>query len=204
MSEAIWHGGKRIERLLDLTYEVQAYERGQVLLDRIRCNVYDALQGAIQDAALGVDVEEEEPAKRIKLIPHEGAGEEPELRFPYDPQKVQRAFTNMIKNALEHDPGDVTVRVVDEGDEVSVNVQNWGSPIPADRLQTIFEKFNTTKRDRKGTGLGTTIAKIFVEAHGGRVTAVSSEEEGTTFSAILPKAEDEADANAGQEPKEMI
>jgi two-component system, OmpR family, sensor histidine kinase VicK len=192
--EAIWQGGKRIERLLDLTYEVQAYERGQILLDRIRCNIYDAIRGAIQDAALGVDVEEDEPAGRVKLIPHEGAGDKPELRLHYDPQKVQRAFTNMVKNALEHDPGDVTVRVTDDEDAVTVGVHNWGTPIPADRLQTIFEKFNTTKRDQKGTGLGTTIAKLFVQAHGGRVFATSSEEEGTTFFAVLPKSNPDEEA----------
>jgi signal transduction histidine kinase len=68
-----------------------------------------------------------------------------------------------------------------------VAVTNGGTPIPPDRLETIFEKFNTTKRDRKGTGLGTTIARLFVEAHGGKILVRSSEAEGTTFTVVLPK-----------------
>ena len=65
---------------------------------------------------------------------------------------------------------------------------NGGEPIPPDRLATIFEKFNTTKRANKGTGLGTTIARLFVEAHDRTIDVTSSASEGTTFAFRVPVA----------------
>ena len=194
--EAIWQGGKRLERLLDLTWEVQAYEQGQIPLQRVEANLYQVLQDAMHDATLGVDASNAEAASRVRLVPHAGAKDCPELFFLHDPQKLQRALTNLIKNALEHDPGEVTVRVVDGPEEASVGVQNWGPPIPEDRLKTIFEKFNTTKRDQKGTGLGTTIAKLFVEAHGGGMAVTSSQEEGTAFTVTIPKVTSSSEGGA--------
>ena len=149
---------------------------------------------------MGVETGEEDQEKRVHLHPHEGAAERPELTMVHDSAKIQRAVANLVKNALEHDTGDVTVRVVDAPGLAAVSVHNWGAPIPEDRLSTIFEKFNTTKREKKGTGLGTTIAKLFVEAHDGRIRADSSEEEGTTFTITLPKVEmpTEQESEAGR------
>ncbi len=183
--DAIWRGGKRLENLLNLTREVQDYERGQIPLQPLKHDLYETLKEAIQEAELSQDVERSEG--RVKLIPHETAEATSALYCKYDIQKIHRVVSNLVKNALEHDPGEVTVRVLDEGKMVSVGVHNWGPPISEDRLKTIFEKFNTTKRDKKGTGLGTTIARLFIEAHGGRIGVTSSEEDGTTFTASLPK-----------------
>ncbi len=185
---SIWQGGKRLERLLDLTREVQQYEQGEIPLQCVQADLYRTLQDAIQDAALGVGEAEATGVDRVRLISHSEGGDLPELLLWHDSQKLQRALANLVKNALEHDPGEVTVRVVDRPEDVRVSVHNRGEPIPEEKLDTIFEKFNTTKRDRKGTGLGTTIAKLFVETHGGRVEAVSSASEGTTFTATLPKS----------------
>ncbi|MCZ6634373.1 MAG: PAS domain-containing sensor histidine kinase [bacterium] len=185
----IWQGGKRLENLLDLTREVSQYEQGKILLNPFRTNFYQTVHDSIQDAALGAGSEEEggDVGGRIRFFPHDGAGETPEIVMPHDLQKLQRAIANLVKNALEHDPGEITVRVRDLGEEVELSVHNWGDPIPEDRVATIFEKFNTTKRDKKGTGLGTTIARLFVEAHGGRIWAESSKEKGTTFTIVVPK-----------------
>jgi signal transduction histidine kinase len=106
----------------------------------------------------------------------------------HDAQILQRAMANLLKNALEPDPGQIKLRVSDDEDRVGIHVTNAGDPIPPDRLETIFEKFNTTKRDTKGTGLGTTIARLFVEAHDGMISVTSTAEAGTTFSVDLPKA----------------
>ena len=187
--EAIYQGGKRLEHLLDMTREVQAYEQGRILLEPFPVNIYASIDAAIQDAEMGVETGEPDQKKRVLLEAHEGAGERPDLPIVHDSAKIQRAVANLVKNALEHDPGDITVRVLDAPESVSVSVHNWGNPIPEDRLSMIFEKFNTTKRDQKGTGLGTTIAKLFVEAHDGRIRADSSEEEGTTFTITLPRVE---------------
>jgi len=190
--DAIWQGGKRLERLLDLTWEVQSYEQGQVVLHQEMCNFYISVRGAIKDAALGTGEDEGEDRVVLNLP---DASEGAVLEVFHDPQKMQRSLTNLVKNALEHDPGKVTVSVEAGDSGVEVSVQNFGEPIPVDRLDTIFEKFNTTKRDKKGTGLGTTIAKLFVEAHGGSLKVRSSEEEGTVFTISIPIREQCVDSN---------
>lgn len=188
--DAIWQGGKRLERLLDLTREVSQYENGEIVLHRFDVDIVRTVQDAIQDAALGVgedDVEDDDAKGRVTFEwVGQGAGVE-ELVVSHDPQKVQRAVSNLVKNALEHDDGEVTVRFEDLGDSVQVSVQNWGDLIPEDRVNTIFEKFNTTKRNKKGTGLGTTIARLFTEGHGGHISASSTEADGTVFTMVLPK-----------------
>ncbi len=192
--EAIWHGGKRLERLLDLTWEVQAYEQGQIPLRHAEGNLYDTLHEAVTDAALDTGASD---AERVRVIVHEGAGDSPVLPVFHDPEKLQRALANLVKNALEHDPGEVTVSVEDGPGTVAVRVHNGGAPIPPEQLDTIFEKFNTTKREQKGTGLGTTIAKLFVEAHNGHIEVASSECEGTTFSVRIPKADRDCEKQMG-------
>ena len=182
--DSIYQGGKRLERLLDMTREVQQYERGEIPLKPLTGDVYKTIETSIMDAAMGVDVEKGETEARVSV---ERAGVS-EMTVVHEPQVLQRAIANLIKNVLEHDPGEVGLRVSDDGDRVGIHVTNAGDSIPPDRLETIFEKFNTTKRDSKGTGLGTTIAKLFVEAHDGTISVQSNEDSGTTFSVSIPKA----------------
>ena len=184
--DAIYQGGKRLERLLDLTREVSQYENGEVVLHCFDVDVVQTIQDAIQDAVLGAGEDDVTVQGRAELVWDEQQQID-ELIFLHDPQKLQRAVSNLVKNALEHDTGKVTIRLQDMENEIEISVHNWGDPIPADRVNTIFEKFNTTKRSKKGTGLGTTIARLFVEAHGGQIWAASSTAEGTTFTMRLPK-----------------
>ena len=106
----------------------------------------------------------------------------------HDPEKMARVFANLMQNAWEHHSGLVTVRLAEPAtDWLQVTVHNQGEPIPPDRLITIFEKYNTTKEKQGGSGLGTTIARLFVEGHGGNINASSSAEDGTEFSLRLPR-----------------
>ena len=184
--DAIYQGGKRLERLLDLTREVSQYENGEIVLNRFTVDVIQTVKDAIQDAVLGVGEEDVSAQGRAKFVWAEG-NELAELVLSHDPQKLQRAVSNLVKNALEHDSGDVTIRFSNLESSIQIAVHNGGEPIPEDRVHTIFEKFNTTKRSKKGTGLGTTIARLFVEEHGGKIWATSSEEDGTVFTIELPK-----------------
>ena len=74
---------------------------------------------------------------------------------------------------------------VHDGSAVIV-VRNGGEPIPEHRLVTFFDKFNTTKADSGGTGLGTSYAKLVLKAHGGGIWVSSSAEEGTKVTISLP------------------
>jgi two-component system sensor kinase FixL len=80
----------------------------------------------------------------------------------------------------------VRVRTVASDGVVEVLVSDTGPGIPHDQLATIFEPFVTTKEG--GLGVGLSIARSIVEAHGGRIQAENNEDGGATFRFNLPAA----------------
>jgi two-component system, LuxR family, sensor kinase FixL len=68
--------------------------------------------------------------------------------------------------------------------EVKVEVTDWGTGIPADRLRQIFEPFYTTKA--AGMGMGLSVSRTIVEAHGGRIWAENANDAGARFHLVLP------------------
>jgi signal transduction histidine kinase len=85
----------------------------------------------------------------------------------------------------------VTIRTRGDGDTVTLEVHNEGTPIPQERIAQLFEPLQrgTTQADKLGrsVGLGLYIVKHIVEAHGGTIAVVSSKEAGTTFTVRLPR-----------------
>ncbi|HXK32640.1 MAG TPA: ATP-binding protein [Dehalococcoidia bacterium] len=113
-----------------------------------------------------------------------------------DPRRLEQVFSNLLQNAVRHTPpgGVITVSATTlAGGNVSASVHNTGSVIPKEDLPRVFERFFQVDRarTRKGgsSGLGLSIVKEIVEAHGGSVKAVSSETAGTEFIVILPNPE---------------
>ena len=107
-----------------------------------------------------------------------------------DPSQVEQAFRNVIVNALQAMPdgGRLTVRAEATGsDAVVVSVSDTGAGISPENLEQVFEPLFTTKA--KGIGLGLALAKLFIEAHDGTITAESEEGKGTTIIVRLPITE---------------
>jgi signal transduction histidine kinase len=106
-----------------------------------------------------------------------------------DAAMINRVIRNLLDNAIRYtDPGGaVTVKVTDEDKEILVSVKNTGAGIPEDCLPYIFDAFYRVRRDTKGSGLGLSIAKTIIEAHGGRIWAESAPAKGSVFSFTLPK-----------------
>ncbi len=108
------------------------------------------------------------------------------------PDKDAGVAANLLDNAIRHTPagGSVTVTAVVGPDAASVSVEDTGEGIPAELLPFVFERFYHVDPSRSratgGTGLGLTIAKQLVEAHGGAIRASSIEGEGTTITFELP------------------
>ena len=122
-----------------------------------------------------------------------------------DPHQLQQVFLNIIINA-EHALRErgTTLRVTAErsfqrpastGEWLEVRIFNDGPPIPADVRARIFEPFYTTKGKEEGTGLGLAICRRVIGEHGGTIE-VESDEEGTSFTILLPASAAEA-AGAG-------
>lgn len=112
-----------------------------------------------------------------------------------DWQRVQQVLHNLLENAVTHTGrgGNITVAAAKQGDWVEISVSDTGEGIPAEDLPNIFERFYRVDKSRAratgGSGLGLTIAKRLVEAHGGKITVQSKLGKGSCFSFTLPIAE---------------
>jgi len=111
-----------------------------------------------------------------------------------DPQRIAQVLGNLVANALRHTPpgGTVSIGATHDGAAVTFAVCDSGSGIDPADLPYIFDRFYRADRSRTrgsgGAGLGLAIARRIVEAHSGRIWAVSAPGQGTTVSFTLPLA----------------
>ncbi|MFN8559722.1 MAG: HAMP domain-containing sensor histidine kinase [Dehalococcoidia bacterium] len=112
-----------------------------------------------------------------------------------DRDRIEQVLMNLLMNAIRYSPhqGVVAVTVDACGPEATVSVQDQGLGIPAERQARIFELFyrahDGADRDRQGMGVGLHLSRQVIERHGGRLTFVSAEGQGSTFWFSLPLAE---------------
>jgi signal transduction histidine kinase len=105
----------------------------------------------------------------------------------WDVTRLARVLGNLLDNAVHHaHQASVEVRVVGDGDQVSIRVHNDGPGIPPELLPQIFEPFYRGKTTAAGLGLGLYIVREIARAHGGEAE-VHSDREGTTFVVTLPR-----------------
>jgi PAS domain S-box-containing protein len=107
-----------------------------------------------------------------------------------DPNLLERIFTNLVGNAAKFTPdgGSITIRITNGADALRCEVIDTGEGIPATYLDKVFDKFKQVEGHFKGgAGLGLTICKRIVEAHGGRIWVESEMGHGATFIFTLPK-----------------
>lgn len=115
-----------------------------------------------------------------------------------DPTALRQVVGNLVENAVRHtSTGGVTLFATREHGGVIVGVRDTGCGISTEHLPRIFERFYRVdparSREQGGTGLGLSIVKHLVDAHGGRVRAESTLNEGTTITAWFPDAGAAAD-----------
>jgi two-component system phosphate regulon sensor histidine kinase PhoR len=116
-----------------------------------------------------------------------------EMTLWADPKKINQVFINLLENAIKYTPqkGTIQIGAVEKGNHIEIEVQDSGIGIPKEDLSRIFERFyrvdRTRSRELGGTGLGLSIVKHIVEAHGGKISAVSEIGKGSRFILSLPK-----------------
>ncbi len=116
-----------------------------------------------------------------------------------DSVQIQQVILNLTLNGLEAMkeqgccPSRLTIRGARaEGDAVEITIEDTAARLPGDNFERMFDPFFTTKAD--GLGMGLTISRSIVEAHGGRLWATSEAYTGTTFHFTLPiSAQDRLD-----------
>ena len=109
-----------------------------------------------------------------------------------DKEAFSMALNNLLENAVKFSPGRrvIFVEVRKEAENVRVDVKDKGVGIDFGEMDKIFDKFyqgkNAARQSLKGTGLGLTLVKHVMDAHGGKVLVESKIGEGSTFSLIFP------------------
>ncbi|MEW6034617.1 MAG: ATP-binding protein [Chloroflexota bacterium] len=112
-----------------------------------------------------------------------------------DCQRIGQVLRNLLANAITHTPsgGSIIISARELDCQVEVAVADTGEGIPPEDLPNIFERFYRADRARSratgGSGLGLTIAKRLVEAHGGKVEVQSELGKGSRFSFTVPRAQ---------------
>jgi two-component system, OmpR family, sensor histidine kinase BaeS len=167
-----------LSRLLDDLRTVTLAEAGRLSLHLERTDIGALVEDAVasllsqaEDAGVSVTVDAESDLPEIEL----------------DPVRIREVVVNLVINALRHTPqeGSIIVDVATDPAGALVSVRDDGTGIQPDALPHVFDRF-VKSADSTGTGLGLTIARDLVEAHGGSITAISSPEEGTTVSFTIP------------------
>lgn len=115
----------------------------------------------------------------------------PDVEFVCDPDKMERVFDNLIRNAVNYSYANtpICLKLCTEDESIVIQVSNHGKTISPEKLSRIFEQFFRLDSARSstsgGAGLGLAISKEIVELHGGTITAESAEES-ITFTVKFP------------------
>ena len=175
---------ERFENLLEDLLEISRFDAGVINLEPVEVDVsslLDEVVDALDPIAHGRKVDVGLEVDRRQGQPLVAA----------DPRRLDRVFSNLVKNAIEHTvEGDVRIWVGRRARDVVVTVADEGEGIPAEDLPHIFERFYRADVHRArtlgGTGLGLAIALENVNLHRGSIDVQSEVGRGSTFTVTLP------------------
>ncbi|MFL5844983.1 MAG: sensor histidine kinase [Solirubrobacteraceae bacterium] len=188
--EVVERNAKRLLRLVGDMLFIAQVEAGRLSLES---HPLDLTQIA------GESVEAARPAAERSSVTL-SLRAEPVKPMVGDRDRFGQMIDNLVSNALKFTPeaGRVDVVLTDGGDHACVEVSDTGMGIPDEEQKRLFERFfrsaSATARAVPGAGLGLTIVKTIVEAHGGTIDLTSQEGEGTTVRVKLPYPRAEAAA----------
>ena len=179
-AEAIEEEAQRLNRIVGNLLDLSRIEAGTLLPQK---SWYDF--GALVDDVLGRLSPLAPDQTMVSNIP-------PDLPpIPLDYVQMDEVLSNLLENAIQYTPqgSRIVVTAKTDGSFLVVTVEDDGPGILDEGLATIFDRFyrvDTTGRRPQGTGLGLSVVKGLVEAHGGAVSAANRAEGGARFSFTLP------------------
>jgi len=171
---------RQVEKMTSLIGEVLEFASGPSPVKFVPATMrYDEfLRGVLDDfttqaAHHNVSVQMEEPL--------------PAMTLPLNPKRLQRAFQNLLVNALEAMPegGTIFLRVREEGNWIVTEIEDTGPGVPGEIVDRVFEPFATCGKVF-GTGLGLSICRRIIEDHGGSIRHKPEPGKGAIFVIKLP------------------
>ncbi|MBD2295577.1 response regulator [Anabaena sphaerica FACHB-251] len=172
---------ERLVRLINDILDIERIESGKVKMERENCNLEDLIKSVVnimQPLANKAGVNLSISGLSVQLWA--------------DPDRIVQTLTNLLSNAIKFSSSGSTVSLMTElkEDEVLVTVKDTGRGIPADKLDSIFERFqqvdSSDSRNHDGTGLGLAISKSIVQQHGGQIWVESVLNKGSNFYFTMP------------------
>ena len=171
----------RLERLTNEFFEITRYNLHQIVLEKENIDLSFMLLQMTDEFYPIL----KEHGNRVNLKIRDN------LTIYGDSEKLARVFNNILKNAIAYSDAGTEIQIWTEEYDNGVRIyfRDQGKTIPAQRLETIFEKFfrldDARTTNTGGAGLGLAIAKEIVTLHGGTITADSADRM-TTFTVFLP------------------
>ncbi|HVD93426.1 MAG TPA: HAMP domain-containing sensor histidine kinase [Vicinamibacterales bacterium] len=171
---------ERILSMLNTIMDISEAETGALQLRREPV----ALRALIGE--VGELYEDVAETRKVRVIVEPA----PEVVVSGARDRLRQVFANLLDNAIKYtgESGEVRVSVTREGDAAVVTIADTGAGIAAEDLPRIWERLYRAdpSRSERGLGLGLSLVKAYVEAHGGQVSARSEPGRGSTFTVRLP------------------
>lgn len=176
--------GRRLHKMINNLLDLSKLESAQFSIRRRPTRV-DRLVAELVSGAI--------PLSERKEVRLEHAGFENALELAIDPEAIEKVLMNLIGNALKFTDrgGSIRIEGVRNEDGLTISVKDTGIGIPADQIDSVFDRFaqvdSSTTRKYEGTGIGLSLAQEMVQLHEGRIWAESEGEGlGTTMFVWLP------------------
>jgi two-component system, OmpR family, sensor histidine kinase BaeS len=171
----------RLARMVGDLQTLAAADAAVLHLARQRCDLADIAADAADSLARRFEAASVALDRELTTAPVLG-----------DRRWLHQLVTNLLTNAVKFTPagGGVTIRTRSEGSDAVLEVSDTGIGIPADDLPRIFDRFwrGQTAAQTSGSGIGLAVAGELAQAHGGELTAASTEGRGTTMTLTVPRA----------------
>jgi signal transduction histidine kinase len=186
--EVMVKSSNRLEKLINDLILFTMMERGSVTLDLKPVSLLVILQLAF------TDIQEKASLKEHKM---EQWFDTKDATVVVDQQKFLWVLDELLENAIKFTPskGIIKFKYRHQGDSVLISISDSGIGIPADKIGEVFEPFHqldgSSTRRYGGTGLGLSLARAILKAHGSDIQIASTEKKGTEISFVL-KIKDQA------------
>ena len=180
LTQAIYEEAYRLERLVNNLLEMSRLQAGEIKLlkeweplEEVIGTALAQLEPHLKDHPVNIDLPADLPLVQM------------------DPMLMERVFTNLLENAVKYTPAATPIHIAAqvEGEHLQVEVADRGPGLPLGEEERVFEKFYQAARGPlRGAGLGLTICRSIVEAHGGKIWAANRPAGGAAFIFTLPLA----------------
>ena len=195
MLEIAVNNTDRLIRLLNDILDIEKLESGAVQINRTLCDAADLIRRSSEVMKAMAD--------EHKIIIR---GSKEKATIDADCDRIVQCLTNLLSNAIKFsDPGrQVWIKEAVAGNEVRFEVTDQGRGIPAEKRESIFERFHqvdaSDSRRKGGTGLGLAITRSIVLQHGGRIWVTSEVGRGSSFFFTIPLANARQNNGDGLKP----